>query len=168
MTLQISTDWNGTYTVCEDSITRYNLKGRQVSPGLLVKEHYTQVQEILHLLTLLERGKCYESMEPYWHDEAEYEGVLHLSEILTKLDEQFALLKLPEKYQSGLYEIEYLMKTLREGRYYENKIHHHPGIPRIETLGKRLMDASIDMIWRMDNKSPSKQEDIAESYRKHR
>lgn len=56
------------------------------------------------------------------------------------------------------------INTLKEKRYYENKIHHHPGIPRIETVGKRLVDKIMDLVWRMDNDAPGMQEELVEAF----
>ena len=68
------------------------------------------------------------------------------------------------RYWREVQEIWSEINTLKEKRYYENEIHHHPGVPRIETVGKRLVDRIMDLVWRMDNDSPSVQEELVEAF----
>ena len=47
-----------------------------------------------------------------------------------------------------------MIKKLREGKYHGSdspRYEGRRGIPRIETVGKRLVDAIVALIWKMDN-----------------
>ena len=68
------------------------------------------------------------------------------------------------RYWHEIQEIWSQVNFLREGRYYENEKHHYPGIPRIETIGKRLVDMVMDLVWRMDNNGISFQEELFEAF----
>lgn len=45
-------------------------------------------------------------------------------------------------------------------------MYHRPGIPRIETIGKRLVDEVMDLVWKLDNGDPGIQEKLAEAFQK--
>ena len=81
----------------------------------------------------------------------------------TDLRENWKALK-EIRYWHEIQEIWSQVNFLREGRYYENEIHHYPGIPRIETIGKRLVDQVMDLVWRMDNNGASFQEELFEAF----
>ena len=68
------------------------------------------------------------------------------------------------RYWRELQEIWSEINTLKEKRYYENEIHHHPGVPRIETVGKRLVNRIMDLVWRMDNDAPGMHEELVEAF----
>ena len=70
------------------------------------------------------------------------------------------------RYWREIQEIWAEINALKEKRYYENEIHHRPGVPRIETVGRRLVDRIVDLVWRMDNNAPSMQEEIFEAIRR--
>lgn len=69
------------------------------------------------------------------------------------------------RYWQEIQDIWSEIDALRSRRYYENEIYHRPGIPRIETIGKRLVDAVMDLVWRLDNDEPGVQEQLTEALR---
>lgn len=183
MPFKIDTQTKGIFIIAEDSITHHFFSIDETSPGLLVKKHYSEVEKALYAAWFLREGKCYESIEAYWHEEKDLKDALHLETILSALEKQMDLLmdgeygkhvaahekqdwKLMEenRYWREVQDIWSEINTLKEGRYYENEIHHRPGVPRIETVGKRLVDKIMDLVWRMDNDAPSVQEELAEAF----
>ena len=183
MPFRIDTQTKGIYIVSEDSISHHFFSIDETSPGLLVKKHYTEVERALYSAWFLREGKCYESIAAYMHDEKDLEDAPHLEKVIAMLEKQVELFTEGEygkyvaahekkdwslieknRYWREVQDIWVEINTLREGRYYENEIHHHPGIPRIETVGKRLVDKIMDLVWRMDNDAPGVQEELAEAF----
>ena len=131
----------------------------------------------------IREGKCYESIAAYWHKENDLKDAPHLEKVVAAIEKQVDLFteggyqkyvaahekhdwKLMEenRYWREIQEIWSVISTLKEKRYYENEIHHHPGVPRIETVGKRLVDRIMDLVWRMDNDAPGMHEELVEAF----
>jgi len=183
MPFRIDTQTKGIYIVSEDSISHHFFSIDETSPGLLVKKHYTEIERALYSAWFLREGKCYESIAAYMHDEKDLEDAPHLEKVVAAIEKQVDLFTEGEygKYVAGheaqdwkligdnrywreVQDVWVEIDALKEGRYYENEIHHHPGIPRIETVGKRLVDKIMDLVWRMDNDAPGKQEELVEAF----
>ena len=183
MPFKIDTQTKGIFIIAEDSITHYFFSIDETSPGLLVKKHYTEIERALYSAWFLREGKCYESIAAYMHDEKDLEDAPHLEKVVAAIEKQVDLFTEGEyeKYVAGheaqdwkligdnrywreVQDIWVEIDALKNGRYYENEIHHHPGIPRIETVGKRLVDKIMDLVWRMDNDAPSVQEELVEAF----
>lgn len=183
MPFKIDTQTKGIYIVSEDSITHHFFSIDETSPGLLVKKHYKEIERALYSAWFLREGKCYESIAAYMHDEKDLEEAPHLEKVIAAIEKQVELFtegeygkyvaahekqdwKLMEqnRYWREVQDVWVEIDALKNGRYYENKIHHHPGVPRIETIGKRLVDKVMDLVWRMDNDAPDKQEELVEAF----
>lgn len=185
MPFMIDTQVKGLYVIAEDSITHYFLSKSETSPGLLVKKHYDDIERALHIARYIREGKCHESVSAYWHKEEDLEDSIHLEPLVKALEEQVDLFtegayrqlmtakengdresEDQNRYWREIQEIWAEINALKEKRYYENEIHHRPGVPRIETVGRRLVDRIVDLVWRMDNNAPSMQEEIFEAIRR--
>ena len=115
---------------------------------------------------------CYEAISAWHHTEDDLKDAPLLSRVLDTLDEQLNKLTGNEyakvvnllqqedsdfgshKYWSEIQDVWWETKGLREGKYHENdspRYEGRRGIPRIETVGKRLVDAVMVLIWAMDN-----------------
>ena len=179
-----NTDGHTLKILAEDSITHYFLSKSETSPGLLVKKHYDDIERALHIAWYIREGKCHESVSAYWHKEEDLEDSIHLEPLVKALEEQVNLLTegvyeqyvasqehlswefmQENRYWQEVQEVWAEINALKEKRYYENEIHHRPGVPRIETVGRRLVDRIVDLVWRMDNNAPSMQEEIFEAIR---
>ena len=184
MPFMIDTQVKGLYVIAEDSITHYFLSKSETSCGLLVKKHYDDIERALHIAWYIREGKCHESVSAYWHKEEDLEDSIHLEPLVKALEEQVDLFtegayrqlmtakengdresEDQNRYWREIQEIWAEINALKEKRYYENEIHHRPGVPRIETVGRRLVDRIVDLVWRMDNNAPSMQEEIFEAIR---
>ena len=185
MPFMIDTQVKGLYVIAEDSITHYFLSKSETSCGLLVKKHYDDIERALHIAWYIREGKCHESVSAYWHKEEDLEDSIHLEPLVKALEEQVDLFtegayrqlmtakengdresEDQNRYWREIQEIWAEINALKERRYYENEIHHRPGVPRIETVGRRLVDRIVDLVWRMDNNAPSMQEEIFEAIRR--
>ena len=183
MPFKIDTQTKGIFIIAEDSITHHFFSIDETSPGLLVKKHYKKIERALYSAWFLREGKCYESIEAYWHDEKDLEDAPHLEKVIAAIEKQVELFTEGEygkyvaahekkdwalieknRYWREVQDIWSEINTLKKGRYYENEIHHRPGVPRIETVGKRLVDKIMDLVWRMDNDAPSVQEELEEAF----
>ena len=183
MPFRIDTQTKGIYIVSEDSISHHFFSIDETSPALLVKKHYTEIERALYSAWFLREGKCYESIAAYMHEEKDLEDAPHLEKVIAMLEKQVELFTEGEygKYVAGheaqdwkligdnrywreVQDIWVEIDALKEGRYYENEIHHRPGVPWIETIGKRLVDKVMDLVWRMDNDAPGKQEELVEAF----
>jgi hypothetical protein len=51
-----------------------------------------------------------------------------------------------------------LINDLRVGRYNEKTSHRR--IPLIETIGRKLVDSIMDLVWHLDNEESSAQEEV--------
>lgn len=185
MPFKIDTQTKGLYIVSEDSITNRFFQKEQTSAGLLVKNHYKEIEASLCLSWLIRQGKTVESISAYFHTDEDLKDAPPLEKLLPALEESI------DSFTEGAYqnhitarenqdwrtmndyrywqEVQDIwseIRDLRERRYYENEIHHRPGVPRIETIGKRLVDAIIDLVWKLDNDEPSVQEELTEAFRK--
>ena len=185
MPFMIDTQVKGLYVIAEDSITHYFLSKSETSCGLLVKKHYDDIERALHIAWYIREGKCHESVSAYWHKEEDLEDSIHLEPLVKALEEQVDLFtegayrqlmtakengdresEDQNRYWREIQEVWAEINALKEKRYYENEIHHRPGVPRIETVGRRLVDRIVDLVWRMDNNAPSMQEEIFEAIRR--
>lgn len=153
MPFKIDMQMKGVYVISEDSIVHYFFQKEETSPGLLVKKHYSEVEKALYAAWFLRVGKCYESIAAYWHDENDLKDAPPLEKVVVAIEKHLDLFtegeyqkcvaahekqdwKLMEEnryYWRELQDIWSEINTLKEGRYYENEIHHRPGVPRIET-----------------------------------
>lgn len=185
MPFKIDTQTKGIYIISEDAITHYFFQKEETSPGLLVKSHYKEIEGALYLSWLLREGKTVESISAYYHTEDDLKDAPPLEKILPALEKQIDLLTDGEymkyvdarekkdwktidnyRYWREIQDIWGEINALREKRYYENEIHHRPGVPRIETIGKRLVDEVMDLVWKLDNEAPGIQERVNEIVRK--
>ncbi len=183
MPFKIDTQTKGIYIISEDSIAHHFFSIDESSPGFLVKKHYTEIERVLYAAWSLREGKCYESIAAYFHSDDDLKDAPHLEKVVAAIEKQMNLLtdggyqkyvaarekqdwKLMEgnRYWREVQDIWVDISALREGRYYENEIYHRPGVPRIETVGKRLVDRIMDLAWRMDNDAPGKQEELVEAF----
>lgn len=181
MARKIETEWNGIYIVSEESIDHFYINKSETSQGLLVKKHFKEVELALYCAHLIKDGETYESQEVYYHSDDSWKDAPHLDKVCAACEEQLSLLTEGEyekrkaalvsdnhydgKYAQDLADIYYEIRDLNDQRYYENPIHHHPGVPRIETIGKRLNDKIMDLIWRLDNGGPDKTEEMFKTIR---
>ena len=168
----IDTSMNGQYTISEDSITHRFFQQEEISKGLLVKRHFKEAELSLYTAWVLREGKCYEAISAWYHKEEDLKGAPHLEKVLHAMEDQLELLTDGEysstvdllkqdhpnfdghKYWSEIQNIWWEVKNLREGKYHGSSSPRYEGrrgIPRIETTGKRLVDAIMDLIWKMDN-----------------
>ena len=168
----IDTSMNGQYTISEDSITHRFFQQEEISKGLLVKRHFKEAELSLYTAWVLREGKCYEAISAWYHKEEDLKGAPHLEKVLHAMEDQLELLTDGEysstvdllkqdhpdldghKYWSEIQDIWWEVKNLREGKYHGSNSPRYEGrrgIPRIETTGKRLVDAIMNLIWKMDN-----------------
>ena len=183
MPFKIDTQMKGIFIIAEDSITHHFFSIDETSPGLLVKKHYKEIERALYSAWVLREGKCYESIAAYWHKENDLKDAPHLEKVVAAIEKHLDLfteggyekyvaahekqdwaLMEGNRYWREVQDIWSEISTLKEGRYYENEIHHRPGVPRIETVGKRLVDKIMDLVWRMDNDAPSVQDELEEAF----
>ena len=185
MPFKIDTQTKGLYVISEDSIINYFFQKETTSSGLLVKRHYKEIEASLYLSWFIREGKTYESIAAYWHEESDLKDAPHLEKIVPALEKQIDLLtdgaysifveahKKQDwramddyRYWSEVQDIWSEIDALRSRRFYENDIYHRPGIPRIETIGKRLVDEIVDLVWKLDNGDSGIQEELTEAFRK--
>ena len=185
MPFKIDTQMKGLYVISEDSITNHFFQKEKTSAGLLVKGHYKEVEAALYLSWLIRQRKTVETISAYYHTDDDLKDAPTLEKILPALEEQLDLLSEGAysnyvaarqnqnwravddyRYWQEIQDIWSEIDALRSRRYYENEIYHRPGIPRIETIGKRLVDAVMDLVWRLDNDEPGIQEQLTEALRK--
>jgi hypothetical protein len=152
MPFKIDTHTKGLYVISEDSIINYFFQKETTSSGLLVKRHYKEIEASLYLSWFIREGKTYESIAAYWHEENDLKDAPPLEKVVVAIEKHLDLFtegeyqkcvaahekqdwKLMEenRYWREVQDIWSEINTLKEGRYYENEIHHRPGVPRIET-----------------------------------
>lgn len=176
----IDTSMNGIYTISEDRITRQSIQGEQISKGLLVKNHFQDAELALYTAWVLREGKCYEAKTAWYHTEEDLKDAPHLEKVLDAMEAQLDKLTDGEyistvdmlkqerpsldghKLWSEIQDVWWEIKGLREGKYHGSKAPKYEGrrgIPRIETTGGRLVDAIMDLIWKMDNEVAGAEED---------
>ena len=180
---KIDTQLKGVFVVSEESIVHRTLNKEETSPGLLVKKHFQEVHHALYCAWIIREGKTEESIRAYFHSEEDLKDAPPLERVVAALEKQIDLLtegnynkyassvgtggRIDDyRYSQEIYDIFSEIKDLKTRRYYENEIHHRPGVPIIETIGKRLLDEIMLMIWRMDNGAPGLQEEISEAFTK--
>lgn len=185
MPFKIDTQTNGLYIVSENSITHRFFQKEQTTAGLLVKKHYREIEAALYCSWLIRQGKTVESISAYFHTEEDLKDAPPLEKLFPVLEENLNSFTEGEyqnhitarenqewrsmddyRYWQEVQDIWSEINDLRERRYYENEIHHRPGVPRIETIGKRLVDAIMDLVWKLDNDEPGIQEELTEAFRK--
>ena len=91
MPFKIDTQIKGIYIISEDSIAHHFFSIDEVSPGLLVKKHYTEIERALYAAWFLREGKCYESIAAYMHDEKDLEDAPHLEKVIAAIEKQVDL-----------------------------------------------------------------------------
>lgn len=149
----------------------FNLKDNPISKGLLVKEHYQQVEQALSAALLIRYGKIIECVSFYDHTAEELKDFHPLAEVVTELEKQLDLItkgaygikveELKPNYCGNrhYWNYDYLLKglafdinLLKERKYYErNSFYARRGVPRITTIGKRVVDRVMLLVWQMDN-----------------
>lgn len=179
----IDTSMNGEYNISEDRITHTSISGTQISKGLLVKRHFKEAELSLYTAWVLREGKCYEAIAAWYHKEEDLKDAPHLEKVLHAMEEQLDRLtdgeyskyatakdagedNLSFKYWSDLQDIYFFIHDLYEGKYHGSgslRYEGRCGIPRIETTGRKLVDAIVELIWKMDNNSASAEEEMAEA-----
>ena len=168
----IDTSLKGSFTISEASITHHFLQKDEISKGLLVKKHFQEAELSLYCAWNLREGKCYEAICAWYHTDEDLEDAPHLKEVLHAMEEQLdkltegeytAVVELLQqeshdlgshRHWSEIQDIWWEIKNLREGKYHGSNSPRYEGrrgIPRIETTGKRLVDAIMELIWKMDN-----------------
>lgn len=179
--LTISTS-NGQFDVFDTIIIHTRYHDEQLSKGRLVKDHFQDVRAVLDSACLLRDGACYESVASYAHTEEDLAGAAHVEDVLDDLERQLDQLTGQEysrhvaskgrgsgfRFTNEVSAVHGHIVDLRDGRYYENKERYRGrrGIPRISTIGRRLVDDIMDLIWRMDCGGPSRLEEARVQYAK--
>ncbi len=185
MPFNIDTQTNGVFVISQDSITRFFFQSSETSKGLLVTKHYQEIQLALYCAWILREGKCYESIGAYQHESKDLKDALPLEKIVSALERQTDLLSDGAysqyadsqrtkdwtfidscRYWQEIQDIWVEINALKTGRYYENELHHRPGVPRIETIGRRLVDAIVNLVWRLDSDKESIHEEMSAALRK--
>jgi hypothetical protein len=179
------TSWQGLYVVSRDNIVHHQLGQTETSAGLLVGEHFLEVKAALFCAWLMREGRCLESVASYAHTEEDLEGAPSLGKVLDVLEERLVIItdgaygadtrsEAPAadgsyfRYGMELSRVENMIIDLRSGRYHESDDVRYVGlrgIPRIETCGRRLIDALADLFFRMDDDGPSVADEIRERMR---
>ena len=172
MAFKIDTEMKGIYIISENNIEHFFLNKHETSKGLLVKNYYQEIERALYCAWCLREGKAYESIVYYRDDPKD---ALRLETVIEAMEQQIDLFtdgeysaegEVKSRYWHEIQHIHQDVMVLKNGRYYENELHHRPGIPRIETVGRRLVDAIMDLVWRMDDDAPSIDEEISAAFRK--
>ncbi len=186
MPFKIDTQTKGVFLISEESITRLFFQSSKTSKGLLVTKHYQEIHRALYCAWILRESKCYESIAAYYHKDEDLKDAPPLEKIIPAMERQVDLLsdgaynkyadfqKTKDwtfihsyRYWREIQDIWVEIDALKSGRYYENKLHHRPGVPRIETIGQRLVDAIVNLVWRLDSEKESIQEEVdAAAFRK--
>lgn len=141
------------FTVTEESIHRYGINGEEVSQGLLVKDHFTEVYRAIAVAKILMDGGCKEAMGIYLIDDQEkYEEAPTLEQCVTALEEQLALIGGEERYGNETAHLRNWLSDLRNGRWYKSSPEYdRPRIPKIETTGEKIYSGIMDLVWKLDN-----------------
>ena len=160
----INTSIDGNYTFSEDSITHVSFRGSRISKGILMKKHYKESELALYTAWVLREGRCYEAKQAWYHTEEDLKDAPHLDQLNKVTDGEYSstVESLQQDhpdignrmYWSEIQDIWWEIKNLREGKYHGSdspRYEGRRGIPRIETTGKRLVDAIVALIWKMDN-----------------
>ena len=166
----IETVQHGYYVISESSITHYDGSRVITSLGHHIRGHFTNVRNCLMIAALIKDGKTYESVEAFYHKEEMLKTAPHLTECLDALDKQLdkmtdggygAVVKIVEsgshnfsghRYWGEMQDVWLILKALRTGKY-DRKI-------GITTLGQRLSDAIMDLVWKLDNDALDKWEEM--------
>lgn len=181
----LQTGYAGLYIITPDSITHRTIRGTEESKGLLVRNYYKSVVTALKITEFMSEDNVYESVADFWHEEDELEKAPHLDTVLAALEEQLNIITCGvyktaadddhshdrSKYADELRHIAWEINSLKAGRYYEAdnpRFGHQRGIPRISTVGKKLCDRIMELVWKMDNNAPNRLEEIAEAVRNAR
>ena len=177
---KITTSKNGEFTVSDRSIKHSIRNFTEESKGLLVSRHFTPVQRALFTAYFLAEGNCYESLQS--RGVKPDENVPRLLAVLDTMEWQINSFtdgkykKFTETYDAHRtvrayhlwYEMErvfLLVRDLRTGRY--NGKTSHRRIPLIETVGRKLVDSIMDLVWHLDNEESSSQKEVDAALAKH-
>ena len=167
------------YDISDKCIIRYGMKSEKTSPGYLVKKHFDEVYNVLYLIHLLKDTLVKEAMEQFWiEDQEKYGKAPLLAKCLDALEGQLSLMcegKYDEYFKycktryagedpdgdynrlpfwSEMQDLFWHILDLRNGKWHGSKNPRYEGrrgIPRIETIGKRMYSEALDLIWKMDN-----------------
>ena len=170
---KITTSNNGEFMISAQSITHTMKNLKEVSKGLLVSRHFTSVQRALFTAFFLAEGNCYESLQSRGVEPDE--NVPRLLAVLDAMEWQVNSFtdgeykKFTETYDAHRTVTAYhlwhemenvfmLINDLRVGRYNEKTSHRR--IPLIETIGRKLVDSIMDLVWHLDNEESSAQEEV--------
>ena len=167
------------YDISDKCIIRYGMKTEEKSLGYLVKKHFDEVCNVLYLIHLLKDTLVKEAMEQFWiEDQEKYEKAPLLAKCLDALEQQLSLMSEAEydeyfkycktryagedpdgdynrlPFWSEMQDLFWHILDLRNGKWHGSKNPRYEGrrgIPRIETIGKRMYSEALDLIWKMDN-----------------
>ena len=92
MPFKIDTQMKGLYVISEESITNHFFQKEKTSAGLLVKDHYKEVEAALYLSWLIRQGKTVETISAYYHTDDDLKDAPTLEKILPALEKQLDLL----------------------------------------------------------------------------
>ena len=181
MGFTVETTLQGLFVVTEKSIKRFDQTGESESQGLLVRAQYDNVYKTLWVANVLKAGEVFESGASYSPEHGvsqpkqtpklavclqalehllsrttsgEYDAVI---DILNQEKKSPAELD-RHKYWGEIQDIYWHVEELREGKYHESdsvKYTGRRGIPRISTIGRRLVDEIMDLFWKMDSNLPN-------------
>ena len=177
----VTTSYQGLFAVTEQSVRRFDQKGESESLGLLVRNHYDEVQKTLWVANIIKEGGAFESRVRYFPepDDPPLENAPRLAVCLDALERLLSqatdgeykavvtVLNRPDishaeldehKYWGEIQDIYWYIKELREGKYHESNAPQYKdrrGIPKISTTGRRLVDRIMDMFWKMDGDFPN-------------
>lgn len=186
--LKIKTTYNGIYEIAPAFITHFLLNDTETSCGLLVTRHCPAIEKTFQITDLMSRDLVYESVAYYWHEDSELEEAPHLIDELDMLEDQLNIFTdgaykviagilakgdtTTHKDREQLGKYKYLEEInsiwweifqLRDGRYYETSsliYKGQRGIPRISTVGRRLTDRIIELVWKMDSNLPNRTQEM--------
>ena len=173
---KIDTQTNGMFLISYDCIEHTFFSTHETSKGLLVRNHFREIHHALYAAWTLREGRTIESISAYYHSDTDLKDAPSLETVVKVMEQQVDLFTegayekyakarttedssefLESRYWREIQDIYDFTIALKEGRYYENEIHRRR-VPRIETIGKRLVDAIVDLVWKMDSDAPGLQE----------
>ena len=88
MSYKIDTQTKGLYVISDDHITRHFFSKEEDSAGLIVKSHQEPIRKALFCAWLIREGKCYESIEAYWHEEDDLKNAPLLEKVVPVLEQK--------------------------------------------------------------------------------
>ena len=177
MEFQYQTDKYGLFTVSEQGISRFFFEQSFSSQGLVVKKYFSDVEAAFYTAGYLRERKI---LEAYSYEELEElsstEGLRALKDVIKDLETQMNRFTQREwkrvarlfyemvRYNvrgnaqdlaSHHYLTEYknlwlLIQQLKDGKYNENSQFKSRGYASISTMGNRLTEDMLYLLWRLD------------------